>query len=406
MLRDGGGSQGHPRIEVSYPGKRRRAEMLGTPRDSAGSLRRSHNIRFAGDLLKTSFPRWMWDYISTVARGKYPFPRLDLDDPQAGIYRMPNQVSIGMAGDWASGTSSAYRVRDEMLKLRPEITIHLGDVYFTGKQEEFDEYFLGPDDWPRGSLEQTGEITALPSYALNGNHEMYSGGRAYFESIRRAFGQQTSFFCIENAHWRVVGLDTGYFAKLFPLFELLPWWIHLHPHNVEWLQRNVLSADDQRPILLLSHHQLFSAFESEYTRLADGLGRDPRYLLWFWGHEHRLALYGQYHRNPQSPRVRARCIGHGGMPTEDIHLPVRRDRNLVAHDRRIAGQVNGTQVGYNGFAFLEFLGRDLKVSYRDDTGRVLLREEWSTAEGGARGQISEVAVDQLTLEQEIEALVT
>jgi hypothetical protein len=62
-----------------------------------------------------------------------------------------------------------------MEELDPDITIHLGDVYFAGKQEEFDEYFMGADDWPRGSLQRSDEITALPSYALNGNHEMYSG---------------------------------------------------------------------------------------------------------------------------------------------------------------------------------------------------------------------------------------
>jgi hypothetical protein len=155
--------------------KRSMGDMLKMPRDCARSLQRTHNVRYKGDLLKGAFFVWLADYFTTVLRGKYPFPEYDLSDPRAGIHVMPNSVKIGLAGDWASGTVSAYRVRYEMEELDPDITIHLGDVYFAGKQEEFDEYFMGADDWPRGSLQRSDEITALPSYALNGNHEMYSG---------------------------------------------------------------------------------------------------------------------------------------------------------------------------------------------------------------------------------------
>ena len=385
--------------------QRSRSSLLNTPRDSARSLQLTHNIRHAGDFLEARFWRWLTEYLRTVLRRRAKFHEYDLRDPRAGIYVMPEVVSVALAGDWGTGTISAYRVRDEILRLNPDITMHLGDVYYSGSQDEFDEYFLGADDWPRGSLEPAGKITALPSYALNGNHEMYSGGHAYFRSIREQFGQEASFFCVENEHWRIVGLDTGYSAKLIPGLELLPWWVRLQPHNLEWLQRNVLSSSDVRPILVLSHHQWFSAFEREYRKLGRELGRDPRYLLWFWGHEHRLAGYGAFRTHPKGPLIRARCIGHGGMPTEDIHNPVKRERNLVFFDQRVAGSVDRTEVGYNGFALLEFDGAALVVSYVEETGRVLLREKWVRTQDGARGEVLEFEPGLLTLERPIDELV-
>jgi predicted phosphodiesterase len=56
----------------------------------------------------------------------------------------------------------------------PDFTIHLGDVYYVGDDNEVRENFLGektspyaPVRWPMG---------AKGSFALNGNHEMYADG--------------------------------------------------------------------------------------------------------------------------------------------------------------------------------------------------------------------------------------
>ena len=364
-------------------GKRSRTQLLNTPRDSARSLQLTHDVRYAGDFLESRFWRWLGEYLRTVLSGRDRFREYDLSDPQAGVYVMPNVASVALASDWGTGTISAYRVRDEILRLKPDITMHLGDVYYVGNQEEFDDYFLGDDDWPRGSLEPAGDITALPTYALNGNHEMYSGGHAYFRSIREHFGQEASFFCVENEYWRIVALDSGYSSKLIPGLELLPWWVRLQAQNIQW----------------------FSAFESEHGKLGRDLGTDPRFLLWFWGHEHRLAGYGAYQAHPKGPKIRGRCIGHGGMPIEDIHMPVKRERNLVFYDRRAAGSVDGTQVGYCGFALLDFDREALVISYVEETGKVLLREKWIRTEDGARGEVVDYDPELLTLERPIDQLV-
>jgi hypothetical protein len=210
-------------------------------------------------------------------------------------------------------------------------------------------YFLGDDDWYRGPE---------GSWALTANHEMYSGGEGYFDRVLPAFGQPTSFFCLENLHWRIVALDTGYHAKMFPLVELLfsQRLLGLPDQVLAWLDQ-VIFADptDRRAVILLSHHQWFSAFDKEYRRIGDALAPWlDRVHLWFWGHEHRLAGYGPY-AHGDAPPVRARCIGHGGMPVELAGSPMR-NRALAFWDDRPSpeNQFGNDPIGYNGNALLHF----------------------------------------------------
>ena len=75
-----------------------------------------------------------------------------------------------------------------MTAFRPHYSIHLGDVYFVGDASEVDENFLGiknrandyaPCCWPKGHK---------GSFALNGNHEMYARGIAYWHERHRFCG--------------------------------------------------------------------------------------------------------------------------------------------------------------------------------------------------------------------------
>jgi hypothetical protein len=80
-------------------------------------------------------------------------------------------------------------------------------------------------------------------------------------------------------------------------------------------------------------------------------------------------------------KVRARCIGHGGIPF-DISYPHRR-RGLVFADERIScdstNHVNAKQqLGYCGFAFLKADGPTLSIAYYDERrDSPLLEEHWS-----------------------------
>jgi hypothetical protein len=66
----------------------------------------------------------------------------------------------------------------------------------------------------------------------------------------------------------------------------------------------------------MSHHQLFSHFESQGTALMakerfTSILKDPRVVVWIWGHEHLCTVFEQPH--PEYG-LYGRCFGHGGMP--------------------------------------------------------------------------------------------
>jgi hypothetical protein len=261
---------------------------------------------------------------------------------------------------------------------KPDVTIHLGDIYYSGRIDEVQQFFLGEDDWFRAGL----------TFALNGNHEMYSGGEGYFEYVLPALHQQASFFCLENEYWRLVAVDTGYYSRLIPFLELLLG-TKLHDDNLRWL-KEVIFCDpaDRRPVILLSHHQFFSSFDRSYERVGKQLAPHLGIVaLWFWGHEHRFSGYAPY--SPTGgPRVRARCIGHGGMPVEFEKLK-HRDVPLVFVDNREAGSIDGKPVGYCGNALLQFSGPGCVVRYFDEAGKELLAEQWLSPgkTGGAIGTV-------------------
>lgn len=388
---------------MSHPPVRHLEDVHGVARGAAPSAWRTHR-REPGDpdvrpwaeltraaklrsrlgLLTTAVLAWAWNYLKFVFRFRHRFPTYQQlerqwrkrsprdpgEQPPNGIIRLQG-AAVALAGDWGSGTWSAYQVAKSIICLQPDYTIHLGDVYYSGTENEFAEYFLPDAAWPRGEI---------GTFALNGNHEMYSGGGGYF---RRALprlglsdngkpsGQNASYFCLENDTWRILAIDTGYYAKSFPFLELLDTkLIKIHRAICRWLQ-DVVFADpeDRRPVILLSHHNWFSAYDSEYRRVGrQMLPYLGRVLLWFWGHEHRFSGYESF--GFDGGAVRARCIGHGGIPF-DIAFP-KRNRQLVFSDERVncdsTNHIAGRQqLGYCGFALLRFDGERLTVGYYDET---------------------------------------
>jgi hypothetical protein len=168
--------------------------------------------------------------------------------------------------------------------------LHLGDVYYAGAPKEEQQRFL--DLWPK----RPEAITR----ALNSNHEMYSGGQSYFGTALPAFGQSSSYFALRNKNWTLICLDSAYVE--FDMDET----------EVRWLE-GVVAESEGTNIVLFSHHQLFSQLDSQGTNLAVRLSKvlqQQKIRLWYWGHEHRCVLYEEH----SAYKLRARCIGHGGMP--------------------------------------------------------------------------------------------
>lgn len=361
----------------------------------------------AADYLKIRVFQWAWHYLRSRFGGKWEFPDYTPFEADNGIYDLaapPEEretaapVRVSLVSDWGCGTKEAFDVGECIRRESPEFTIHLGDVYYVGEKTEIQKNMLGGlVQWPIGSR---------GSFALNANHEMYSRGKGYFKYLLPALGiyddagcpheQKASFFCLRNEYWLVIGLDTGYYSVGIPILEMImkPS-AKLHPKLLDWLQSEVrLQEDKQRGVILLSHHQYYSQFESGYDRSARQLAQLlDRPVLWFWGHEHRLAIYGKHATKKAGLEAYGRCIGHGGLPIEDIGGRPKRDQKhrvgLVLYDRRERTKVGSSQVpvGYNGYANLVFEERNLTVEYKD-TLQLLVKENWVVGDGGVLKGIS------------------
>lgn len=221
---------------------------------------------------------------------KHPF----VAPPATPDVRLPNHARIALLGDWGTGKYGAPVCAATIQATNPryDAILHLGDVYYSGTPEEVRERFLSL--WPR--------VPGAVSRGVNSNHEMYSGGHGFFNETLPAFGQKSSCFAMENDHFLLVGLDTGYEEH------------DLAEHQVPWLERLVTNAGQKgQKVVLFSHHQPFSVFEKQGTKLVEKLRpllTSKRIFAWYWGHEHRAMLYDR----KEEWGMFGRLIGHSGYP--------------------------------------------------------------------------------------------
>jgi hypothetical protein len=210
---------------------------------------------------------------------------------------IPDITRFALTADWGTGLYGAPRIADQMRQMGPfEVLLHLGDVYYSGTEDEVQQRFL--DAWPRTA----GRL----SRALNSNHEMYSGGFGYFKLALPALGQTSSYFAFQNQHWLLVCLDTAYVDH------------DMDNEQVAWLnlvieQANRATAGIRKKVVLFSHQQLFSRLDNQGPKLRQAL----RHLLdakgitaWYWGHEHQCVIYDRH----AAYGLFGRCLGNGGIP--------------------------------------------------------------------------------------------
>jgi Calcineurin-like phosphoesterase len=342
--------------------------------------------------------KWIYEYLLYRVGPRHPFLTYDKSGADQGLYKLEggDEIRIALAGDWGTGTDEAERVANLITAFKPHYAIHLGDVYFVGDPKEVDENFLGvknpendyePCLWPSGSN---------GSFSLNGNHEMYARGMAYFDRMLPALGviidgvrhrQKASFFCLENDYWRIIALDTGYNSLGWPIIE----YFHepacaLRPEQIDWLRTVVRPREnDPRGIILLTHHQYYSRYDYWYPTQARQLAAFlSRPVLWFWGHEHRMAIYQEFGVTG-GIRAFGRCIGHGGMP---IDLPPKRPKHAECivefTDKRHYPNDEHLKVGYNGYAQLTLRNQQLTVDYVDVEATVIFTETWRVDNGVLR----------------------
>jgi hypothetical protein len=350
-------------------------------------------------LLPSRLVKWIPHVARYWFRKKHKFRDYTAPGNGTGVYKVDDQATFSLIGDWGTGTDEAEKVANCVRGFGPDFTIHLGDVYYVGDENEIRENYLGektspynPVKWPMGSK---------GSFALSGNHEMYARGKGYYGAILPKMGlkeagaewgagQWASFFCLENRFWRVIGIDTGYNSTQFdlgkmPVFKRSKWIrkskhlkpdCHLPGALMDWMKRTINTGADNRGLILLSHHGSHSAFSDWYRipsiQLSETIHRPA---IWFWGHEHKLAIYDKY-TVPGGIEAYGRCIGHGGMPVERGVEPDMEECRLLAWDNRRYENGEPINVGYNGHANLSFDGPSLRIEYRDLNCDLLFTEEW------------------------------
>jgi hypothetical protein len=228
------------------------------------------------------------------------------------VFQIDSNVKLAIVGDWGTGDEAAINLLQQVAALKPDVLIHLGDVYYAGTQSEEQTNFL---DICRQLLGNS-----VPVYSLCGNHDMYSGGNGYYWLVDQ-LGQQASYFCLQNSNWQFLAMDTGHndnnpltvTTNMTGLVTQGSW------AEEDWLLDKINLAGSKKTVLL-SHHQLFSPFGSVGSVDSQAYAYNPnlratfqavmgQIAWWFWGHEHTLAIF-----NPYMGLQRGRCVGASAVP--------------------------------------------------------------------------------------------
>jgi hypothetical protein len=288
--------------------------------------------------------------------------------------QIPNQVKIAMAGDWGTGEwrtvnnpAPSTKVGSAIAKLDPQITIHLGDVYYSGTSDQ--EKHLLVALWPQGSL---------GSFALNSNHEMYSGSKPYFDALSQPpFAQQAgcSYFALENDNWIIVGMDSAYFSEEGELYMNGV----LFPQNFPNKQQAFLQDKGQeammkgKKVIVLTHHNgLDDPGEKTnllFQHVTNAFPNNDGPAYWYWGHQHLGVVY-----QPQGlAGVRCRCCGHGALPCGVASVLENRPQ-VIWHEKDLAGDPDIPERVLNGFAMLTLDGSNIEEAFYDENGAL----SWSS----------------------------
>jgi hypothetical protein len=299
-------------------------------------------------------------YLEYLVIGKINFPA-----GTPNVIAIPDSTKIIMAGDWGTGnwgTENAPSIKmiEAITSQSPDYTIHLGDVYYAGtKNEETDNLV---NIWPKGTK---------GTFAINSNHEMYSGAHSYFsEALGKLFLDQQghSYFALENTHWIIVGLDSAYFdtSKLYRAGS-----IGKEP-QIQFLKDQ--AAKGKKIIVLTHHNGLIDQKDGTQQKnhplwnqvmevFPDVQG--PAY--WYWGHIHSGTVY---QTNAFNNQVCCRCLGHGGIPSgfSEVLLSAKANGSVIWFEGKDAQDPNNKFRVMNGFVTLELNGEKITETYYNENG--------------------------------------
>lgn len=394
-------AQHGPVVETLWTCAKLAAEILAAKHagDEAKVAEKQDELKFS-----TCDPAWA---LAITQYLRYFGPKGERNDIPYVTYRdlddfvlptLPPNAKVALIGDWGTGTQDAITLLTAVRDHRPDVILHLGDIYYSGTPDETHKYFLDLLNSVLGRDENP-----IAVYTLTGNHDMYSGGVGYYQILPELNpspvfapeqAQPASFFALRSRDgaWQFLALDTG-----------------LHDHDPFTVNDDITYVEDSEEAwhldklarwgeqggrtILLSHHQLFSAFEliggKNAQKPAGQEAANPKLLAsfrkfqeagppeaiaaWFWGHEHNLCVY-----EPYLGLAKGRCLGHGAIPAFTEQDPYAVVAALPNPPQLVADPQNPgeplklgvvDQAYAHGFAIVELDDRDRSatVSYYQET---------------------------------------
>lgn len=214
-------------------------------------------------------------------------------------------VEVAVLSGLGTGEYPARYVARQLLMRgeRLEYAVHLGGVYYAGRQGEFDAHLAEP-------LEPLLPVTSV--LTLSAEAELRSGGTPYFRYLderRGAAGarqaQEGSYFCLSSERFQLIGLDTAYFEP----------GRYREPRLLGWLEETLAEGRRRGAVnVLLSHGAPYGYGEARPSALLEDVrewvveraGVD----LWLWGSTPHGALFD---RAPGLPFLGV-SVGSAGLP--------------------------------------------------------------------------------------------
>ncbi len=221
-------------------------------------------------------------------------------------WKLPNDARVVMLGDWGTSLDDARAMLKYIWLLKdPHAFVHLGDIYYSGTQEECEDNFLNVF---KSVAEEIGK-PMVPVFTIPGNHEYYSFGDGYFWLLDHLNTgdqkQEGSYFCLrtEDQKWQFLAMDTGQDDNnpiVTAMDSFAPKLMGDRDNHGElaWHVDKLKNFSGQT--ILLSHHQLFSRNAVIDKKVQPYFSRylhsyfSPYFhkiAAWFWGHEHSYAIY-------------------------------------------------------------------------------------------------------------------
>lgn len=263
-------------------------------------------------------PNWIELFLSYIWYQEFPQQyAVFASTPHVFTAHEESTLSIAVFGDWGTGDyddngypSPSSLVGGAIRDLKPDISVHLGDVYYAGTSAQFETRLI--NNFPSGRL---------ASYTMNGNHEMFDGANAYFKTAlsHPVFEKQhhTSYFAVRYNNFVIIGLDTAYYDKSpFHLTGTLT-----DNKQIEFIRS--LQITPEQKIILFTHHNAMTLDGTQineplFSQIFHALGnRYPDY--WYYGHIHNGVIYNNAAKQGEfictsglSPQIR--CFGHASIP--------------------------------------------------------------------------------------------